>query len=108
MFGRKPANALHERMRAIVERPAGQTAAPKTNARVERETVFKQATVTLDSGARHLVAIKDISPSGARIEFFHDIALEGLFTISEPMTRLKRRARVAWRAQGAAGLVFVD
>lgn len=74
----------------------------------DRDSVFKQATITLESGVRLSVAIKDISAGGARIDFFKELALVGEFTISEPLTRLRRRARVAWRTQGAAGLVFVD
>lgn len=109
MFGKKPTTpALTDRVRAIAARPAVQATPPQTKARAERDSVFKQATITLDSGARLSVAIKDISAGGARIEFFQEVALEGEFTISEPMTRLRRRARVAWRAQGAAGLVFLD
>ena len=109
MFGKKPSNnALTDRVRAIAERQAIQVPPPQAEARADRDSVFKQATITLDSGARLSVAIKDISAGGARIEFFHDVTLEGEFTISEPMTRLYRRARLAWRAQGAAGLVFVD
>ncbi len=109
MFGKKPSNnALNDRVRAITERQAIQAPPPQAKARADRDSVFKQATITLDSGVRLSVAIKDISAGGARIEFFQDVALEGDFTISEPMTRLRRRARVAWRAQGAAGLVFLD
>lgn len=110
MFGKRPqAPALTGRVRAIASRPSPPAAPPpQAKARAARESVFKQATITLDSGARLSVAIKDISAGGARVEFFHDIALEGEFTISEPLTRLRRRARVAWRVQGAAGLVFLD
>jgi hypothetical protein len=110
MFGKKPQTpALTDRIRAIAARPSARPPPPpQAKARAERDSVFKQATVTLDSGARLSVAIKDVSAGGARIEFFQDVALEGEFTISEPMTRLRRRARVAWRAQGAAGLIFVD
>lgn len=110
MFGKKPNTpALTDRVRAIATRPEPPPAPPpQAKARAARDSVFKQAAIILDSGARHSVAIKDISAGGARIEFFHDIALEGEFTISEPMTRLRRRARVAWRTQGAAGLVFTD
>jgi len=109
MFGKKAPNAaLADRVRAIVERQAIPARPPQEKARPDRDSVFKQATIILDSGARLSVAIKDISAGGARIEFFQNVALEGEFTISEPMTRLRRRARVAWRVQGAAGLVFLD
>lgn len=110
MFGKKPpTSALADRVRAIAARTSAERAPPPAaNPRAARDSVFKQATLTLDSGMRLSVALKDISAGGARIEYFQDVALEGEFTISEPMTRLRRRARIAWRAQGAAGLVFVD
>lgn len=108
MFGKKPDTALQNRMRAIVERSAPESVVVEKETRAARDSVFKQATITFDNGSRIQVAIKDISAGGARIEFFHNIPLEGVFTISEPMARLRRRARVAWREQGAAGLVFLD
>jgi hypothetical protein len=109
MFGKKPSNStLTDRVRAIAERQPTQGPPQQEKTRAHRDSVFKQATITLDSGSRLSVAIKDISAGGARIEFFQDVALEGEFTISEPMTRLRRRARVAWRVQGAAGLIFLD
>jgi hypothetical protein len=110
MFGKKPQTpALADRVCAIAARPAPPAASPpEAKVRAPRDSVFKQATITLDTGLRLSVAIKDISESGARIEFFQEVELEGEFTISEPMTRLRRRARVAWRVQGAAGLVFID
>ncbi|MEQ1492410.1 MAG: hypothetical protein ABL932_17845, partial [Terricaulis sp.] len=67
MFGKKPTNPLADRVRAIAERQAIQAPAPQAKARAERDSVFKQATITLDSGARISVAIKDISAGGARI-----------------------------------------
>ena len=88
------------------ERPL--VVAPTKVQRAQRQSVFKNATIILDSGTRFAVAIKDVSDGGARIEFFQDVPLDGVFTISEPMTRLRRRARVSWRRDGTAGFEFVD
>jgi hypothetical protein len=109
MFGKKPPSkdALSDRVRAIAAReptPRGKVQQP----RAPRESAYKNATVLLDSGSRFSVAIKDISASGARIEFFQDLPLEGVFTLIEPMLKIRRRARVSWRRGGAAGLAFLD
>jgi|CXWL01.1.fsa_nt_gi AAA+ ATPase superfamily predicted ATPase len=110
MFGKKPPDpkaALADRVRAIATREAPVVVAKKA-ARAERKSVFKNATIILDSGTRLAVALKDVSEGGARIEFFEEVLLDDTFIISEPMTRLRRRARVSWRREGIAGLTFVD
>jgi hypothetical protein len=67
MFGKKPSNnALTDRVRAIAERQAIPATLPPEKSRPKRDSVFKQATITFDSGARLSVAIKDISAGGAR------------------------------------------
>ena len=107
MFGKKPPpDALAERVRALSSRaPVEQKAeAP----RPPRRNVFRNASVTLDSGARYTVAIKDLSAGGVRIEFFQDLPLEGEFLLSDPVTKLRRRVRVSWRKEHSAGLAFVD
>jgi hypothetical protein len=109
MFGKKPPtkDALSDRVRAISERePTPRVKSQR--ARATRQSVYKNATVLLDSGPRFPVAIKDISASGARIEFFQDLPLEGVFTLIEPVLKIRRRARVSWRTAGAAGLTFLD
>ena len=109
MFGKKPPeNLLNARVRALAERPVAPAYKPKPKERPPRQPVFKEATIILDSGKRLAVAIKDVSAGGARIEFYQEIALDGDFTISEPVSKLRRRARVAWRDTGAAGLIFID
>ena len=110
MFGKKSSDAktvLSDRVRVIAEREGAPVSKAKP-ARQARQSVFKNGTILLDSGARFAVAIKDVSAGGARIEFFQDVPLEGVFTISEPMLKLRRRARVSWRKDGSAGLTFVD
>lgn len=108
MFGKKSSSgALSDRVRSIAER--GPSAPIRANsARAPRRRVFRNGTVLLDTGERHTVAITDVSDTGARIDFFHDMPLEDEFTVSEPMMRLRRRARVVWRNERAAGVAFVD
>jgi hypothetical protein len=107
MFGKKPPppDALAQRVRAIAERTP--VSAPKSD-RAPRQNVFRNGSVLLDSGARFTVAIKDLSEGGARIEFFQDLPLDGEFVLSEPVMKLRRRARITWRKDLAAGLVFID
>lgn len=108
MFGKKPPSPLLGRVRLLTQQKPIHAPAPSLEPRAERTGVFKQATLSLGDGSRVQVAIKDLSTGGARIEFFHEIALEGVFVVSEPISRLRRKAKVVWRAKGAAGLQFLD
>jgi hypothetical protein len=106
MFGKKPPQpGLAKRVRALAERPR---LAKTIAARLARQSVFRNATVLLDSGAQHVVAIKNLSQDGARIEFFQDLPIAGEFTLTEPVFQLHRRVRVTWRTDRAAGLAFID
>lgn len=110
MFGKKKANAesvLTDRVRAIADRPRASAAGVKAS-RAPRQTLFRNATITLASGAHHAVVIKDISEGGARIEFLRDVPFDHEFTLTEATLKLRRRARLSWRKNGIAGLVFVD
>lgn len=107
MFGKKPFDtALANRMRSIAERPAPSRSVAPT--RAARQSVFRNATIILDGGARFTVAIKDLSDGGARIEFFQDLPLDNEFVLSEPVSKLRRRVRMTWRKERAAGLQFLD
>lgn len=101
---------LADRLRTITARaPAPiETLASRPKQRPSRALVFRNATITLDSGERMGVALKDVSDSGARIEFFLHLELPDVFTLSEPMMKLRRRARVVWARDGVAGIAFVD
>lgn len=54
------------------------------------------------------VAVKDVSASGARVEFFRHVPLPQSFMLSEPMMKLKCRVRVVWQREGVAGVEFVE
>lgn len=107
MFGKKSSSgALSDRVRSIAER-APSAPMRANNPRAPRRRVFRNGAVLLDTGERYTVALTDVSETGARIEFFHDMPLDE-FTLTEPMMRLRRRARVVWREERAAGVAFVD
>lgn len=114
MFGKsKPPgrSVLESRLRTIAERAPTSVVketAPRSKERASRQAVFRNATITLDSGERMTVAVKDVSASGARVEFFRHVALPVSFLLSEPMMKLKRRVRVVWQREGVAGVEFIE
>jgi len=59
-------------------------------------------------GARQNVAMKDVSATGARIEFHTRGMLPDQIIIIEPMMKLHKRARVVWQDEGIAGLEFIE
>jgi hypothetical protein len=110
VFGKRPPSgkdALTQRVRQLGGRsaPAGP---PPAEARAQRDAVFKNGSVILPDGARMVVVIKDLSDAGARVEFFARTTLPEEVLLVEPMLKLRRRARVAWQSDGAAGLQFID
>lgn len=115
MFGKsKPPDAakrLADRVKQVTAGVASdvQAAEPQRPVdRAPRQAVFRNATVTLDSGQRLAVALKDVSSAGARIEFFQRNTLPASFMLSEPTLKLHRRVRVVWQREGIAGLMFDD
>ena len=53
------------------------------------------------------MVVKNVSETGARIEFLRDITLPDRVLLSEPTLRLRLWAYVAWQERGKAGLEFV-
>lgn len=115
MFGKAKPNQgegrLSERMRKAVER---ETAPPPTThaiarqvERAVRQAVFRQGALILADGERFPVALKNISASGARVEYFTRRDLPEIVILVEPTLRIKSRARVVWQRDGVAGLSFV-
>lgn len=101
---------LAQRMRKIADVSHEETTykGATTNAkRSERKSTFKAATLTLISGERIDVVVKNVSETGARIEFLRDIILPDRVLLSEPTLRLRIWAYVAWQERGKAGLEFV-
>lgn len=81
--------------------------APKAKKeRALRQPMYRQGALLFESGQRMTVAIKDLSDTGARIEFLVRQALPPEVTLVEPTLRLRKRARVAWQTENIAGLEF--
>jgi len=74
----------------------------------ERKAVFREALLTLEGYYTLRAVITDLSAGGARIEFATRVDLPSRVVISEPISNLKRWARVVWQHEGAAGLAFQE
>jgi hypothetical protein len=103
---------LSDRVRSVAERKPPQVpkeASPPRaqEERPDRRPTFRQATLIFDSGQSMGVAIKNISNTGARIEYFTHANLPDELVLHEPTMTLRRRARVVWQRQGMAGLKFI-
>lgn len=106
----KGSDPLANRMRKIAAVPVEETTYSSLatgEKRAEREPTFKSATLTMLSGERVDVIVKNISETGARIEFVRDVSLTDRVLLSEPTMRIKIWAYVIWQTRGAAGLQFV-
>ena len=106
----KPDDPLADRMRKIAAVPAEEvtySSAGPGEKRAERKPTFKSATVTMLGGERVDVVVKNVSSTGARVEFLRDIQLTDRVMLSEPTLRIKTWAYVVWQTRGAAGLQFV-
>lgn len=113
MFGKKPdkPDPLADRMRKIAAAPAEDvvySSAHTGEKRATRQPTFKSATVTTLGGERIDVVVKNVSSTGARIEFVRDVSLTDRVMLSEPTMRLKTWAYVVWQTRGAAGLQFAQ
>lgn len=121
MFGRPKSPggkaALADRVRHVGERkvaPAYEPPPPSEKAvwhkpkdRAEREPHFRNGVVQLAGGQRLSVIIKNLSATGARIDFFVKTELPDEIVLQEPTLKLMTRARVVWRAEGAVGVEFI-
>jgi hypothetical protein len=105
------ADPLGDRMRKISGAPPAEertyTTIHQDNKRETRQPTFKQATITTRGGERIPVVVKNVSPSGARIEYMKETTLGDHVLLSEPTLRIKTWAEVMWETRGAAGLKFV-
>ncbi|MDZ4760223.1 MAG: hypothetical protein SGJ21_04040 [Alphaproteobacteria bacterium] len=110
----KPPDVLAHRLKAIAAKPALDQTEYEDLAirndrtgRAKRDPTFKQATLRLSTGERIDVVVKNVSDTGARVEFFKKSTLSEKVLITEPTLRLRTWARVTWQVEGAAGLQFL-
>ncbi len=111
MLGRKQSPlsaALSARMQRIAEtqayapvRPADQ----KFGKRAIRADAWRPATISFQTGERIDVVVKNISDTGARIEFVRSTYLPDRVRLTAQGT--SRWAYVTWQTWGMAGLRFV-
>lgn len=113
-MSRKSDNNLSDSLAARMRKVAGAAALQQPTystatgeKRPARKPSFKAATLTLIGGERLDVIVKNVSETGARIEFLPEIRLTDRVLLSEPTLRIRTWAYVAWQTRGAAGLEFV-
>ena len=120
MFGRSKSpggkSALADRVRHVGERkvaPAYEPPPPdkaiwhKPKDRAEREPHFRNGVAILPGGQRLSVIIKNLSTTGARLDFFVKTELPDEIFLNEPTLKLMTRCRVVWRTEGSSGVQFV-
>jgi hypothetical protein len=70
-----------------------------------RVRVMKAAKINY-GGDKHPCVIRDISSTGAALEFSDLIRIPDEFTLVMPEDRLKLSCRVVWRSQYRVGVTF--
>ncbi len=75
--------------------------------RADRKPTFKAASLSFITGQKIDVVVKNVSDTGARVEFMLDVELPDRVLVSEPTLRLRTWAYVVWQTRGVAGLQFV-
>jgi hypothetical protein len=76
--------------------------------RCERRNVFRDGVITLDGFQKVRVAIKNVSASGVRADFFSNVSLPEFVFVVEPSLKLDCHARVVWQDGGAVGLSLLN
>lgn len=115
MFGKSkpPKDQLSARVRALStpaapSQPMAPYAPPQRDKpRNARDPVFRSATLLIDDTGRLSVVIKNLSPTGARVEYFTKVELPPVVVLVESTLKLRQRARVVWQRDGVAGLEFI-
>lgn len=99
-----------DRILAIAAKPppAEYVAYGGSGKRAKRSSVYKQGVLVLEHGEKLPVVIRNLSPSGCRVEYFQNRVLEGRILVTEPSLPLRAWGEVVWRGDGVAGLAFVE
>jgi hypothetical protein len=106
-----PQDRLAARVAEVAARPGNACSdltATSASPRSEREPAFKSARLRLLTGEVLEVVVRNVSATGARVEFVPDIELSDRVYLSEPTLRLASWAYVVWQDRGVAGLEFAQ
>jgi hypothetical protein len=75
--------------------------------RSDRKDSFKQGLLVLGNGERLDCVIKNVSETGARVDFFRGgSGIAGRVKLLDQSTGTQRWAQVVWKDQNSAGLKF--
>lgn len=103
------AAVLATRVNRIAQAPTYTPPKPadvKFGKRAQRKIAWRPATLSFQSGERMDVVVKNISETGARIEFVRSTYLPDRVKLSAQ--GISKWAYVSWQTWGVAGLHFVD
>lgn len=102
--------ALERRLKAIAARTAPPADAYETvstsHRRPARAPTYKPAVLILSGGEKLPVIIKNLSDTGAKIEFFQNRELIGEVRLVEQSVGLNAEAEITWQEAGMIGLRF--
>jgi hypothetical protein len=103
-------NLFAERLKAITKAPSALVqplapAEPSRPNRAPRQAVFRNASIVFANGERMAVVMKDLSATGARIEFVARADLPNELILIDAVGK-RRQVRLVWQREGAAGLEF--
>lgn len=106
--GHETLQVCADRVKAIASAPAAAEyrSVGKSGKRTPRQPVYKQAVAVLSHGEQLPVVVRNLSPTGCRIEFFKQVQPSGRIRLTEPSLPLDEMADVIWNAEGACGLAF--
>lgn len=98
-----------ERVRSIAEKapPQGYSEAGAGGGRAKRRSVFKQAIAILPHGERLPIAIKSLSETGLRVDYFQNRPLPGRMIVTEASVPLRLEVELVWQGDQTAGLRII-
>ncbi|MCG8442116.1 MAG: hypothetical protein MI723_09940 [Caulobacterales bacterium] len=75
-------------------------------ARAARSATYREGSLIPAHGDEVEVVVKNVSASGARVDFRNRARLSGRVLLSSPALGLRKWCRVAWCHHGMAGICF--
>lgn len=79
----------------------------RNDGRAKREPTYKQATIQMRTGERVPVVVKNVSATGARIDYFKSVPLSDVVYLIEPTLDIATWCDVIWERDNSAGLRFL-